>query len=110
MSSSLNANPGPNIDLTALAESLGDQLRGRPRAAIELLQLLIEDGLSSRAAAREAGVTEQVAMLWANSLGLKRSANEVRQVPCRALIDSGQCPMGELPEPAAVERSLVPGG
>lgn len=70
MSSSSTANPARRLDLTALAKSLGNQLRGRPpENAIALVHLFIQDGLSARAVAREAGVTEHIPMLLIDGLG-----------------------------------------
>ena len=95
------------LDLTALAHSLGELLRGHPtEEAVEVLHIFTEQGLSARAAARESGIGEHLVRLWVNRLGLKRSGREI-QMQRQSLRMARQTHRDHMAEAAEVRRGLV---
>jgi hypothetical protein len=78
------------LDPAALASSLGPELkRQTAEAATAFLRFYLEEGLSARAAAREAGVSEQLSLRWLEILKLKRDRSEIHALQ-RQILDAAR--------------------
>lgn len=77
-------------DPRALAESLGPALKKQSvDKAAAFLRYFLEEGLSARAAAREARVGEALSSGWLKTLGLKRDRSEVQALQ-RKILDAAR--------------------